>query len=110
MYRQNQNSTFLEPTFPSIQAAAGAPAETPETSILCRRCRRLASQDEDSDRYSTPVPNSCESCRNNPEYAWVTQTAANALTQLADTLSSGISSDRRGVIRVCFGVYAPTFQ
>jgi hypothetical protein len=42
----------------------------------------------------------CEECESNPELALVTQKAAAALTKLANTLVSGISSVRRGVIRV----------
>jgi hypothetical protein len=45
-------------------------------------------------------PESCEDCKRNPELQWVTQETCLMLTHLAETLSSGISSEERGIIRV----------
>ncbi|TVY71457.1 hypothetical protein LSUE1_G006401 [Lachnellula suecica] len=67
------------------------PVAPQETASLCRRCRRLLDQDSDS-------LGACEDCKRDPELANVTQAAAAGLTQLVETLSSGISSDQRGSI------------
>src|SRR3954451_5325850 len=97
-FNQHRGS-FESPIFPSRQRrVAEGPAESQDTSTLCSRCRKLASQDEELDMYG--APDTCESCRRNPELAWVTEAAAGALTRLADTLRSGISSEQRNVIRV----------
>ena len=70
------------------------PLAAQETTDLCRRCRRMLSN-PDADLLET-----CEDCKRNPELAYVTKAAAAGLTQLAETLGSGISSEQRGVIRV----------
>jgi hypothetical protein len=77
---------------------SGGPADPQDTSNLCNRCKPLAAQKQVFDLFGTPEE--CEDCKRNPELSWVTQAAAAGLTQLAETLSSGISSERRGIIRV----------
>lgn len=42
----------------------------------------------------------CETCKKDPDLAWVTQAAAAGLTQLAETLRSGIPSEERSITRV----------
>jgi hypothetical protein len=84
--------TFDSPGFQ--ERHGGEPADAEDTAILCLRCRRLTTQVRDVELES------CEACERNPELALVAQKAAQALTQLANTLVSGISSVRRGVIRV----------
>jgi len=59
------------------------------------RCRRLTSDREELDRNE-----SCEECKRDPELAHVAQKAALALSQLATTLTSGISSDQRAAINI----------
>ncbi|PMD36483.1 hypothetical protein L207DRAFT_82607 [Hyaloscypha variabilis F] len=83
--------SFGTPDFQERQG--GEPADTQDTAFLCRRCRRLTTQVRDLELEA------CEECESNPELALVTQKAAAALTKLANTLVSGISSVRRGVIR-----------
>src|SRR4051812_48802199 len=96
----SQHGDSIEsPIFPSKQSrVAEGPAESQDTSTLCIRCRKLATQDEEIDMCG--APDTCESCRRNPELAWVTEAAASALTRLAETLRSGRSSEQRGSIRV----------
>lgn len=76
---------------------AGKAAESLDTTNLCIRCKKSTTQDIDAFH---SLDENCEHCRRNPELAWVTQAAAAGLTQLAETLSSGMSSQRRGIIRV----------
>ncbi|TAQ85893.1 hypothetical protein B7494_g5786 [Chlorociboria aeruginascens] len=66
-----------------------------DTSNLCRRCRKLAIHDS-SEELGRPAI--CEDCQHDPELDWVTQAAAQGLTQLADTLRLGIASGKRGII------------
>jgi hypothetical protein len=97
IYNPNQRA-FDSPSFREGcegERQGGEPADAEDTAILCRRCRRLTTQHQDLELYE-----SCEECRRNPELALVTQKAAAALTQLADTINSGLPSDQRGVIRV----------
>jgi hypothetical protein len=75
--------------------AGGGPAGSQDTSSLCPRCRRLTTQQHDLD-----LLESSEDSDRNPELALVTQAAAAELTKALNTLSSGISSERRGIIRV----------
>jgi len=91
VYNPNRSS-FSTSGFQERQG--GEPADAQDTAILCRRCRRLTTQVRDLELEA------CEECESNPELALVTQKAAAALTKLANTLVSGISSVRRGVIRV----------
>lgn len=91
IYDPNQRS-FDPPRFQERQG--GEPADAEDTTLLCRRCRRLTTQVRDLELEA------CEECESNPELALVIQKSAAALTQLANTLVSGISSVRRGVIRV----------
>lgn len=63
------------------------------TPPLCRRCRR-------SIRPNFGVDKSCEDCKNDPELAHVVQNAALGLSQLAATLSSGVSSQQRIAIGI----------
>lgn len=75
--------------------AAGPTDTSTNASNLCRKCRKLTSEHpkpEDSE--------SCEECKRDPELAHVTQKAALGLSQLATTLSSGISSDQRAAIGI----------
>jgi len=81
------------PIFPTRETLAVGGAA--ESERLCRRCRRLTTEDRELDDQDN-----CEHCKQNPELAWVTQAAAAGLTQLAETLRSGISSEQRGIIRV----------
>ena len=69
------------------------PPAPQDSTNLCRRCKKLLSQDGD-------LLEACEDCKKDPELAYITQAAAAGLNQLAETLSSGISSDQRGVTRV----------
>jgi len=87
------------PTLLSQQGRAiGEPADPQEGTVLCTRCRRLATQVEELDLYG--VPSTCGSCRRNPELALVTEAAASALTRLMGTLRSGKSFEQRIIIRV----------
>lgn len=74
------------------RAGAQLPLGAQETNALCRRCKRELATD-------VQLLEDCEDCKKNPELAYVTQAAAAGLTQLAETLDSGISSEQRGVIR-----------
>ncbi|KAH6682089.1 hypothetical protein B0J14DRAFT_463223, partial [Halenospora varia] len=65
-------------------------AESRDLNNLCRRCRQIVVQQQDVDQLS-----SCANCKNDPELATLTQATAQVLTELAGTLSSGISSDQR---------------
>ncbi|EPE37084.1 hypothetical protein GLAREA_09247 [Glarea lozoyensis ATCC 20868] len=82
--------TGWEPRPPSrdhaVQPSQGIhPSPEANRNSLCRRCKQLLTQPpEDAD-----FPDANESIES------VTQAAATALTQLAETLSSGISSDER---------------
>ncbi|CAG8973262.1 hypothetical protein HYALB_00000023 [Hymenoscyphus albidus] len=60
--------------------------DSPESTNLCRRCKKVLGQHEDVDMLESSAGESIES---------VTQAAAAALTQLAETLGSGISSEQR---------------
>jgi hypothetical protein len=75
--------------------AAGSLDGRANPTILCQRCRRLTSDREELDRNE-----SCEECKRDPELAHVAQKAALALSQLATTLTSGISSDQRAAINI----------
>lgn len=73
--------------------------QDPSGILLCQRCRqslRAVPDTEGLDR----APEAGDSWNRNPELAYVTQAAAAALSQLADTLRSGMSSGRRGVAQV----------
>lgn len=102
MYTQNRGS-LESPTFTSKSQGPnggpnrGGPADSHDLSNLCRRCKRLTIQERESTTVGSP--DSCEDCKRSPELAWVTFESANMLTQLAETLSSGISSDERGIVR-----------
>ncbi|KAG9248109.1 hypothetical protein BJ878DRAFT_538702 [Calycina marina] len=84
-------------------AATGRPAEIPEDPYLCRECMKMAS---DKLVRSSPL-SSCERCTNDTDLKWATQAAANALTQLADTLAVGRTSEERSAIRYP-RLYSPT--
>lgn len=109
MYTQNRVS-LESPTYPpkprapngpsNERANGSGPADSHDTSNLCRRCRRLTIQSRESTTIGEP--DSCEDCKRNPELAWITQETALWLTHLADTLTSGISSEQRGIIRVSY--------
>lgn len=75
---------------------ADGPPRPKETRDLCHRCRGPRELDQALDLGITP----CESCKRNPDLAWVTQAAAAGLTQLAETLHSGISPEQRSIIQV----------
>lgn len=105
MYTQNRGSLESQTFTPKPRANGppngrpngSGPADT-DTSNLCRRCRRLTIQSRESNTVGDP--DSCEDCKRNPELQWVTQECSTWLTHLADTLSSGMSSEQRGIIRV----------
>ncbi|RQM08216.1 hypothetical protein DH86_00000668 [Scytalidium sp. 3C] len=87
--------------------------QDPSGILLCQRCRqslRAVPDTEGLDR----APEAGDSWNRNPELAYVTQAAAAALSQLADTLRSGMSSGRRGVAqgsqRIGFADYPPIAQ
>jgi hypothetical protein len=77
--------------------ATDGPSNSQDIPNLCHGCRRPTTQDREVELGN---PDSCEKCKRNPELAWITQAAAAGLTQLAETLRSGIPSDQRGTIRV----------
>lgn len=62
-------------------------------SDLCRQCRRQTTFDHEEES----SPECCEHCQKNPELALVTQACSVGLTQLAETLRSGIDSEKRGI-------------
>ncbi|TVY17267.1 hypothetical protein LARI1_G004989 [Lachnellula arida] len=62
-----------------------------ENADLARRSRRLLNPDSD-------LLETCEDCKRNPELAYITKATAAGLTQLVETLSSGIASDQRDAI------------
>lgn len=62
---------------------------------LCRRCRQSTGE-----RPELGGSKSCEDCKNDPELAHVAQNAALGLSQLAATLSSGVSSQQRAAIGI----------
>lgn len=74
------------------------PAEIQNDKSLCRRCNKLATQNRELELYG--FSGDCEDCRKNPDLAWVTQAASAGLTQLAETIRTGILSAERGTIRV----------
>ncbi|TVY35120.1 hypothetical protein LSUB1_G006514 [Lachnellula subtilissima] len=69
------------------------PLAAHETTDLCQRCRRMLNS-PDTDSLGT-----CEDCHRNPGLIHLTKEAAAGLTQLVETLSSGIASDQRDAIR-----------
>lgn len=96
---QSPGFSSRSPNFPSTpkseawQAQTGDRsrfAESHDLSNLCRRCRQIVVQQQDVDQLSP-----CANCKNDPELASLTQATAQVLTELAGTLSSGISSDQR---------------
>jgi hypothetical protein len=91
-YDQNAPSRnapiFSHVSGPGFNGQADAPPDN-----LCRQCRRQTSLDQDEES----LPECCEHCQKNPELALVTQAAAAGLTQLAETLRSGIASEKRGI-------------
>jgi hypothetical protein len=98
MYSTHRGALQSPTSSPNKRVTTGGPAESQGHS-LCWKCRRTITQDgEENSPYSDAE--SCGLCKGNPELAWVTQAAATGLTQLADTLRSGISSEKRGIIRV----------
>jgi hypothetical protein len=96
-HRQNRGNVH-SPSFPSQHRGVGREVHDGEpdlpgqyidshrTTNLCQRCRKAMSQHDDLDLLESGE---------NSESA--TQAAAAALTQLAETLSSGISSEQRGI-------------
>ncbi|TGO76334.1 hypothetical protein BELL_0161g00070 [Botrytis elliptica] len=58
--------------------------------LTCRRQTTFDREEESS-------PECCEHCQKNPEIALVTQACSVGLTQLAETLRSGIDSEKRGI-------------
>ncbi|TGO45910.1 hypothetical protein BCON_0356g00050 [Botryotinia convoluta] len=58
--------------------------------LTCRRQTTFDHEEESS-------PECCEHCQKNPELALVTQACSVGLTQLAETLRSGIDSEKRGI-------------
>lgn len=62
-------------------------------SNVCRQCRRQTTFDHEEESSSE----CCEHCQKNPELALVTQACSVGLTQLAETLRSGIDSEKRGI-------------
>ncbi|KAM3068787.1 hypothetical protein ACMFMG_010958 [Clarireedia jacksonii] len=81
------------PTFSHVPGAGVSGQEDAPPDNLCRQCRRQTSLDQDEES----LPECCEHCQKNPELALVTQAAAAGLTQLAETLRSGIASEKRGI-------------
>ncbi|CAD6456077.1 22417993-4b88-4803-9cdd-533df5a7a775 [Sclerotinia trifoliorum] len=68
------------------------PVNSPQDmSNICRQCRRQVVFDHES------LPECCEHCQKNPELALVAQACSIGLTQLAETLRSGIDSEKRGI-------------
>lgn len=94
-HRGSIQSPIFSPTQRAV--ASGGPAESQDTPNLCVRCRRLTTRSEALELHA--ASDTCENCSSNPELAWVAQKTAAQITQLAETLRSGISSERRGVIR-----------
>ncbi|KAJ8065605.1 hypothetical protein OCU04_006281 [Sclerotinia nivalis] len=70
------------------------PVDSPQDmSNICRQCRRQSVFDHEEES----LPECCEHCQKNPELALVTQACSIGLTQLAETLRSGIDSEKRGI-------------
>lgn len=64
-----------------------------DVSNICRQGRRQTTVDHEEES----LPECCEHCQKNPELALVTQACSIGLTQLAETLRSGIDSKKRGI-------------
>jgi hypothetical protein len=98
----NQHQGYIDSfILPQQRAATEGPAESQETTLLCSRCKRLTTQDRELNLNG--VSDICEKCGKNSELAYVTQAASSAcvsLTNLAEKLRSGISSEHRSIIRV----------
>jgi hypothetical protein len=75
---------------------ADGPPGSKESRELCHRCRGRRELDRELNLGTA----SCGSCKRDPDLAWVTQAAAAGLTQLAETLRSGIPSEQRSITRV----------
>lgn len=76
------------------RVTASGRVNTPQDmSNLCRQCRRQTIFDQEEES----LPECCEHCQKNPELALVTQACSIGLTQLAETLRSGIDSEKRGI-------------
>ncbi|KAF4624252.1 hypothetical protein G7Y89_g13921 [Cudoniella acicularis] len=69
--------------------------ELQNSNSLCRRCKQILTQHQDID-----LLESCENCERDPELASLTQVAASVLTELAATLSPGISSEQRRLVSI----------
>ncbi|KAB8297156.1 hypothetical protein EYC80_002537 [Monilinia laxa] len=83
-------STFGKMPRVTASGRVNAPQDMPS---LCRQCRRQTTFDQEEES----LPECCEHCQKNPELALVTQACSIGLTQLAETLRSGIDSEKRGI-------------
>ncbi|KAI9646184.1 hypothetical protein NHQ30_005624 [Ciborinia camelliae] len=83
-------STFGQPPRVTV---SGRVDSSQDASNICRQCRRQTTYDQEGES----LPECCEHCQKNPELALVTQACSIGLTQLAETLRSGIDSEKRGI-------------
>ncbi|ESZ97651.1 hypothetical protein SBOR_1967 [Sclerotinia borealis F-4128] len=88
--RSIQNaSTLGRPPRVTVNSRVDSPQDV---SNICRQCK----QQTTFDYVEESLPECCEHCQKNPELALVTQACSIGLTQLAETLRSGIDSEKRG--------------
>ncbi|KAM0148283.1 hypothetical protein ACHAQE_006638 [Botrytis cinerea] len=95
-YGHDYNQTIQNastPVQPPRLTANGRVDSPQHVSDLCRQCRRQTTFDHEEES----SPECCEHCQKNPELALVTQACSVGLTQLAETLRSGIDSEKRGI-------------
>ncbi|KAF7948726.1 hypothetical protein EAE96_007919 [Botrytis aclada] len=83
-------STLVQPPRLILNGRVDSPQHV---SNICRQCRRQTTFDHEEES----SPECCEHCQKNPELALVTQACSVGLTQLAETLRSGIDSEKRGI-------------
>ncbi|THV48624.1 hypothetical protein BGAL_0237g00130 [Botrytis galanthina] len=83
-------STLVQPPRLTVNGRVDSPQHM---SSICRQCRRQTTFDHEEES----SPECCEHCQKNPELALVTQACSVGLTQLAETLRSGIDSEKRGI-------------
>ncbi|QSZ34944.1 hypothetical protein DSL72_007806 [Monilinia vaccinii-corymbosi] len=83
-------STFGQTPWVTVSGRVNLPSDM---SNICRQCRRQTTFDHEEES----LPECCEHCPKHPELALVTQACSIGLTQLAETLRSGIDSEKRGI-------------
>ncbi|RFU26226.1 hypothetical protein B7463_g10130, partial [Scytalidium lignicola] len=98
MYGAEQTTTTEASNYPPTKSENMHTQNRQDQSGLCQRCRRSLREMADFTN-SGSAQESCEICCKSPELAYVTQAAAAGLSQLAETLRSGMSSGRRGVVQ-----------